>query len=147
MTVLPGRSSVPTLHIDLRDGFDQDDVTFHVNNQEVSRRTGVTTYLTVSHAATLDVLVPEGRCTLGLDAPKQNISVSIDVNAVNTPLRGYLRSPRHSGVPHAQRSDSHALIFTNLGRTQRGKEIHMRLDDIPKLFGAARGSGGFLQSK
>ena len=76
---------MPTLHIDLRDGFDQDDVIFLVNNQEVSRRTGVTTNLTISHAAALDVLVPEGRCALRLDIPKQNISASIDVDAVDTP--------------------------------------------------------------
>ena len=76
---------MPTLHIDLRDGFDQDDVIFLVNNQEVSRRTGVTTNLTISHAAALDILVPEGRCTLRLDIPKQNISASIDVDAVDTP--------------------------------------------------------------
>jgi len=131
---------VRTLHIDLRDGFNQDDVIFHVNNQEVSRRTGVTTNLTISHAAVLDILVPEGRCALRLDIPKQNISASIDVDAV-APLCGDLRAPRHSGVSHAEGSDDHALIFTNLGRAQRGKEIRMSLDDIPKVNCVGEESG------
>jgi len=76
---------VPTLHIDLRDGFDQDDVIFYVNNREAARLIGVTTNLTVSHAAALDVLMPEARCALRLDVPKQNISGTIDVDAVDTP--------------------------------------------------------------
>jgi len=76
---------VPTLHINLCDGFHQDDVIFYVNNQETAHRSGVTTNLTVSHAVALDVLVPEGRCALRLDIPKQNISASIDVDAVDTP--------------------------------------------------------------
>jgi hypothetical protein len=76
---------VHTLHIDLRDGFDQDDVIFYVNNREAARLIGVTTNLTVLQAAALDVLVPEGRCALCLDVPKQNISASIDVDAVDTP--------------------------------------------------------------
>ena len=76
---------MPTLHIDLRDGFDQDDVIFYVNNREAGRLVGVTTNLTVSHAAALDVLVPEERCALRLDIPKKNISASIDVDAVDTP--------------------------------------------------------------
>jgi len=76
---------VRTLHIYLRDGFDQDDVIFYVNNREAARLIGVTTNLPVSRAGALDVLVPEGRCPLRLDIPKQNISASIDVDAVDTP--------------------------------------------------------------
>src|SRR5215472_11246734 len=76
---------MPTLHIDLPDGFDQDEVILYVNSRQAARLTGVITNLTVSHAAALDVLVPEGRCALRLDVPKQNISGSIDVDAVDTP--------------------------------------------------------------
>lgn len=87
---------MPTLHIDLRDGFDQDDVIFYVNNAEAARLIGVTTNLTVSHAAALDVLVPEGRCALRLEIPKQNISASIiDVDAVDTP---YVAIFVHQGI-------------------------------------------------
>ncbi len=76
---------MPTLHIVLRDGFDHDDVVLHVNNQEAARDSDVTTDLTISHAASFDVPVPEGRCTLRIDIPKQNISSSVDIDPADTP--------------------------------------------------------------
>jgi hypothetical protein len=59
-----GGLPVPAIHIDLSDGFDHDDVVLHVNNREAGRGSDVTTNLTVSHAASFDVLRPEGRCAL-----------------------------------------------------------------------------------
>ena len=78
---------MPTLHIDLRDGFDHDDVVLHVNNQEAARRSDVTTNLTISHAASLDVPAPEGRCDLRIEVPRQNISSSVDLDPADTPSR------------------------------------------------------------
>jgi len=43
-----GGLPVPAIHIDLRDGFDHDDVVLHVNNREAARVSDVTTNLTVS---------------------------------------------------------------------------------------------------
>jgi hypothetical protein len=77
---------VPTLHILLREGFDHDDVVLHVNNREAARGSDVSTDLSISHAASFDLLAPEGRCTLRIEIPKQNISASIDVDAADTPF-------------------------------------------------------------
>jgi hypothetical protein len=55
-----GGLPVPAIHIDLSDGFDHDDVVLHVNNREAARGSDVTTNLTVSHAASFDVLRPVG---------------------------------------------------------------------------------------
>jgi hypothetical protein len=76
---------MPTLHVDLRDGFDHDDVILYLNNRESARRSDVTTNLTISHAAALDVPAPEGRCALRIDIPRQNISSSVDVDPAETP--------------------------------------------------------------
>ena len=76
---------MPTLQIDLRDGFDHDDVVLHVNNREAARRSDVTTDLAISHAASFDVPVPEGRCALRIEIPAQNISSSVDLDPAHTP--------------------------------------------------------------
>jgi len=76
---------MPTLHILLRDGFDHDDVVLHVNNREAAHGSDVTTDLTISHAASFDVPAPEGRCTLRVEIPTQNISSSIDLDPAHTP--------------------------------------------------------------
>ena len=55
---------MPAIHIDLRDGFDPDEVVLHLNNREAARCCDVITNLTISHAASYDVLWPEGRCAL-----------------------------------------------------------------------------------
>ncbi len=51
---------MPAIHIDLRDGFDPDEVVLHLNNREAARGSDVTTDLTISHAASFDVPAPEG---------------------------------------------------------------------------------------
>ncbi|MFY9558759.1 MAG: hypothetical protein WAQ52_00860 [Terriglobales bacterium] len=76
---------MPILHIDLRDGFNNDDVILYLNDREAARQSGVTTDLTISHAATIDVPAPEGPCTLRIDVPRQHISSRVQVNAADSP--------------------------------------------------------------
>jgi len=76
---------MPTLQIDLRDGFDHDDVVLHVNNREAARRSDVTTDLSISHAASFDVTAPEGRCALRIEIPTRHVSSSVDLDPVDTP--------------------------------------------------------------
>jgi hypothetical protein len=76
---------MPTLHIDLRDGFDHDDVVLKVNNREAARGSDVTTDLTISHAASFDVPAPEGRCALRIEIPTRNLSSSLDLDPADTP--------------------------------------------------------------
>jgi len=77
---------MPTLHIDLRDGFKEDEVIIYLRDQEVARRSGVTTDLTISHAASLEVPAPSGPSTLRIDIPKQHVSFSESVDPVETPF-------------------------------------------------------------
>lgn len=74
------------LHIDLRDGFKQDDVIIHLGDQEVARRSGVTTDLTISHAASLEVPAPAGPSALRIEVPTQHVSFSENVDPVETPF-------------------------------------------------------------
>ena len=74
------------LHVDLRDGFNHDDVILYLGNQEVARQSGVTTDLTISHAASLEVPVPPVPSTLRIEVPKQQVSFSESVDPAETPF-------------------------------------------------------------
>lgn len=76
---------MPTLHVDLRDGFNDDDVILYIDEQEAARESGVTTDLTISRAATLDVPAPEGPCALRIDVPRQHLSARVQVNVADSP--------------------------------------------------------------
>lgn len=77
---------MPVLHIDLRDGFKQDDVVLYLGDREAIRRSGVTTDLTISHAASLEIQAPSGPSTLRIEVPKQQASYSTDVDPAETPF-------------------------------------------------------------
>jgi hypothetical protein len=77
---------MPVLHIDLRDGFKQDDVILYLGDQEPVRRSGVTTDLSISHAASFEVQASEGPSTLRIEVPKQHVSSSTSVDPVETPF-------------------------------------------------------------
>jgi hypothetical protein len=77
---------MPVLHIDLREGFKQDDVILYLGDREAVRRSGVTTDLTISHAASFEVQAPAGPSTLRIEVPKQHISSSTGVDPAETPF-------------------------------------------------------------
>jgi hypothetical protein len=77
---------MPVLHIDLREGFKQDDVIVYLGDREVARRSGVSTDLTISHAASIEVQAPEGRSALRIEVPKQHVSSSTMVDPEETPF-------------------------------------------------------------
>jgi hypothetical protein len=77
---------MPVLHIDLREGFKQDDVILRLDDREAVRRSGVTTDLTISHAASFAVEAPAGPSTLRIDVPKQHVSSSTVVDPAETPF-------------------------------------------------------------
>jgi hypothetical protein len=76
---------MPVLHFDLRDGFNHDDAVLYVNEKEAARASDLTTDLTISHAASLQLEVPDGPFTLRLEVPKQGVSASTTVDAAETP--------------------------------------------------------------
>jgi hypothetical protein len=77
---------MPVLHIDLRDGFHYDDVLLYLDDREAARRSGVTTDLTISHAASIEVPAPAGSSALRIEVPKQRASASTDVDPAETPF-------------------------------------------------------------
>ena len=77
---------MPVLHIDLREGFKQDDVILYLDDREAVRRSDVSTDLTISHAASLEVQAPAGSSTLRIEVPKQHVSSSTDVDPAETPF-------------------------------------------------------------
>jgi hypothetical protein len=77
---------VPVLHIDLREGFKQDDIIVYLGEREAVRRSDVSTDLTISHAASLEVQAPAGASTLRIEVPKQHLSSSTVVDPAETPF-------------------------------------------------------------
>ena len=76
---------MPVLNLDLRDGFHHDDVIVYVNDKEAARAADLTTDLTISHAGSLTLAVPEGQLMLRLEVPKQGISASTGLEVADTP--------------------------------------------------------------
>jgi hypothetical protein len=77
---------MPVLHIDLREGFKEDEVVLYLGDREAVRRSGVSTDLTISHAASFEVQAPAGPSTLRIEVPKQRVSSSTGVNPAETPF-------------------------------------------------------------
>jgi len=73
------------LNLDLRDGFKHDDVIVYADEREAARASDLTTDLTISHAASLQLAVPDGLFKLRLDVPRQGISASVSVDVAETP--------------------------------------------------------------
>lgn len=76
---------MPTLHIDLRDGFKNDEVALSIDGKEAARLSNVTTNLAISYAASKDVPAPEGVCQLQIDLPNRGLSAQFEVDAAETP--------------------------------------------------------------
>jgi hypothetical protein len=77
---------MPVLHIDLREGFKEDEVILYLGDREAVHRSGVTTDLIISHAASFEVQAPAGPSTLRIEVPKQYVSSSTGVNPAETPF-------------------------------------------------------------
>lgn len=74
----PGR---PSIRIDLREGFEDDEVVIRVDEQEVFRKEGVTTLPQVGRADGIDAPVGEGPVTVRVEVPKRGLSESFSVPA------------------------------------------------------------------
>ncbi len=65
---------MPTLGIDLQDGFANDSVVVRVGDREVYRRDGVTTNLSISRADGVQVPVSDGPVAVQVDVPSRRLS-------------------------------------------------------------------------
>ena len=81
---------MPTLTIDLQDGFAGDEVIVRLNGREVSRLTDVRTKRTLGLAKSLEVTAPDGPVTLEIEIPAKQARGTTEVREphVGVSLRG-----------------------------------------------------------
>ena len=71
------------LHVDLQEGFDNDNVLMRLNDRPIYENSGVTTDLRISRADTVQVLLGDGPLRLSVSMPDRDISGSIIVQGRN----------------------------------------------------------------
>ena len=69
---------MPTVHVALEEGFEDDEVEVRVADQLV-RRAGVTTLTVIGLADQVDVPVPEGRWRVAVRLPGRGVSTEVPV--------------------------------------------------------------------
>lgn len=68
-----------TVHIDLREGFENDEVVIRLNETEVFRKAGVTTLPQVGRADAVEAPVEGGSVSIHVDLPRRGVSRSFTV--------------------------------------------------------------------
>jgi hypothetical protein len=68
------------IHLALQDGFDGDDVVLHVAGSEAYRGENVTTRTQISHAADMQLEVPDHPFTLEVDVPTRGVRESLEID-------------------------------------------------------------------
>ena len=79
---------MPTLTIDLQEGFEGEEVVVCVDGREAARRGGVRTKRTLGLADSLEVEVPEGTATVEIAVPSRKLEKSVEVHSGKTPYLG-----------------------------------------------------------
>lgn len=72
----PGGASI---RVDLREGFEDDEVVIHVGEQEVYRKDGVTTQTQIGRADGIDAPAVEGPLTVRVELPKRGLAESFSL--------------------------------------------------------------------
>ena len=68
------------IHLALQDGFDDDEVAVSVDEHEAYRAEGVTTRTQISHAADMQLEVPDRPFVLGVDVTTREVRETFDVD-------------------------------------------------------------------
>ena len=71
----------PSIRVDLREGFEDDEVVIHVGEEEVYRKQGVTTMTQIGRADGIDASVAEGPLTVRVELPKRGLAESFSLPA------------------------------------------------------------------
>lgn len=79
---------MPTLTIDLQEGFEGEEVVIRVAGKEAARRGGVRTKRMLGLADSLEVEVPAGTASVEIAVPSKNLSKQVDVRPEETPYLG-----------------------------------------------------------
>jgi hypothetical protein len=69
----------PSIRVDLREGFEDDEVVIHVGEREVYRKQGVTTMTQIGRADGIDAPVEDGPLTVRVELPKRGLTESISL--------------------------------------------------------------------
>ena len=89
---------MPTLHIDLQEGFEQDTVVIHVNGNEIFREDGVSSMLLLGLAQTLETPVSPGDVVVDIQVPSRSLEAQIKLSIVADAFIGI--SITESGIEH-----------------------------------------------
>ena len=68
------------IHLALQDGFDGDKVAISVDEREAYRAEGVTTRTQISHAADMQLEVPDRPFVLGVDVTTREVRETFDID-------------------------------------------------------------------
>ena len=68
------------IHLALQDGFDGDEVAISVDEREAYRAEGVTTRTQISHAADMQLEVPDRPFVLGVDVTTREVRETFDID-------------------------------------------------------------------
>lgn len=71
----------PSARLDLREGFEDDEVVVRIDGEEVYRKSGVTTLPQIGRADGVDVPVGDGPVTVEVDLPQRGVSGAFSVEA------------------------------------------------------------------
>jgi hypothetical protein len=71
---------VATLRIELQDGFEDDQVICTVGGREVARRSAVRTDLRISRADAIELDVPGGPLTVGVQVPTRDLAAEVGLD-------------------------------------------------------------------
>lgn len=79
---------MPTLCVDLQDGFDGDDVVVRVAGREVYRNPDVHTLTVISRADSFTANVPAGSVTVEVEVPSRHLQHQVVLDSARTPYLG-----------------------------------------------------------
>ncbi len=74
-------SPLPSIHVDLREGFENDEVVIRIGEEEVFRKDGVTTLPQIGRADGIETPVGDGPVTVDVELPKRGVQASFSVPA------------------------------------------------------------------
>src|SRR5688572_2900185 len=76
------------LHIDLQEGFEDENVVIKVAGKEAFRKTNVRTKLQIGLADSFETTIESGPVTVEIELPSKNLSKSIEVQGSNAVYLG-----------------------------------------------------------
>lgn len=76
------------LHVDLQEGFTDDEVALRINGQELFQKEGVTTKTLLGLASSAEIEVPNGTVTIEIKVPTKNLAKTISLETSGSEYLG-----------------------------------------------------------